>query len=188
MVLYYFAYGSNLHPERLRARVPSAEFVEVAVQPDRAFSFCKRSVDGSAKATLVPALGSRAFGAVYRIAESEKPLLDRVEGLGRGYDEHWQGLPLSDGVVRSFHYFAAPDYVDPSLQPYHWYKELVLAGARFHDLPAQYIAAIEKIDSVEDPNPDRRSENEALLQTCRSALAREEDLRPRAASHEARSE
>lgn len=188
MVLYYFAYGSNLHPERLRARVPSAEFVEVAVQPDRALRFCKRSVDGSAKATLVPALGSRAFGAVYRIAESEKPLLDRAEGLGQGYDEHWQGLPLSDGVVRSFHYFAADDHVDPSLQPYHWYKELVLAGARFHGLPAAYVAGIENIDSVEDPNPDRRAQNEALLQTCRSARAREEGLRPQAASHAGRGE
>jgi hypothetical protein len=158
--------------------------VEVAVQPDRTLSFCKRSVDGSAKATLVPALGSRAFGAVYRIDESEKALLDRAEGLGQGYDELWQGLPLSEGVVRSFLYAAADDYVDRSLKPYHWYKELVLAGARFHDLPAAYIAGIEAIDSVDDPNPDRRAKNEALLQSCGSALAREEDLRLQAQDSE----
>jgi hypothetical protein len=166
MALHYFAYGSNLHPARLRARVPSAEFVEVAVHPDRALQFSKRSRDGSAKATVVPALGSRVLGAIYRIDETEKCLLDRAEGLGQGYEEDWQSLPLSTGVVRSFHYVAASDYIDPSLQPYHWYKELVLAGARYHGFPADAIAAIERIVSIDDPDEKRRSRNDAILRAC----------------------
>ena len=175
MKVHYFAYGSNLHPERLRARVPSAELVEVAVWPDRALRFCKRSEDGSAKCTLVPQLGSRAFGAVYRLEETDKPLLDRIEGLGSGYNEYWQGLPLQDGVVRAFHYFAADDYIDHSLQPYHWYKQLVVAGARFHDFPAQYVHSIEQIGSVEDPDPERRRRNERLLQRCQDTAVDEPD-------------
>ncbi len=166
MTLYYFAYGSNLHPERLRNRVPSAEFVEVAVYPDRALQFSKRSRDGSAKATVVPALGSRVFGATYRIDESEKPLLDRAEGLGQGYAEGWQSLPLSTGVVRSFHYIAASDYIDSTLRPYHWYKELVLAGARYHGLPDAYVAAIEAVESIADPDVVRRRRSERLLRAC----------------------
>ena len=173
MQLHYFAYGSNLHPARLRARVPSAEVVEVAVLPDRALRFCKRSEDGSAKCTLVPELGSRAFGAVYRIDEADKPLLDCIEGLGQGYDEAWQWLPLNDGVVRVFHYVATDDYIDRSLQPYHWYKNLVLAGARRHGFPGPYLGTIEKIASIEDPDPSRRAKNEAILAQCRDSLEEE---------------
>ncbi|MDX1381393.1 MAG: gamma-glutamylcyclotransferase family protein [Xanthomonadales bacterium] len=173
MHLFYFAYGSNLHPARLQARVPSAEFVEVAVLPDRALRFCKRSVDGSAKCTLVPALGSRTFGAVYRLAAEEKELLDRVEGLNEGYDESWQGLPLNSGVVRTFHYVATDDYVDASLQPYHWYKDLVLAGARYHGFPDAYVATIEAIESIDDPDAERCSRNEVVLQACGSGFIRD---------------
>jgi cupin 2 domain-containing protein len=167
MKLHYFAYGSNLHPARLLARVPSAEFVEVAVWPDRELRFCKRSADGSAKCTLVPALGSRAFGAVYRLEQADKSLLDGIEGLGQGYEEHWQGLPLGEGVARTFHYAAADDYIEPSLQPYHWYKQMVLAGAHYHEFPARYIESIERVASIEDPDPLRRAQNEAILELCR---------------------
>jgi gamma-glutamylcyclotransferase len=167
MDIYYFAYGSNLHPARLQARVPSAEFVEVAVLPDRALRFCKRSVDGSAKCTVVPALGSRTLGAVYRLPVEEKELLDRVEGLDQGYDEEWQGLPLSDGVVRTFYYVAMPGYLDATLQPYHWYKRLVLAGARYHGFSDAYLAAIDAVASLEDPDEDRRSRNERIVHACR---------------------
>lgn len=171
MDIYYFAYGSNLHPARLQARVPSAEFVEVAVLPDQALRFCKRSVDGSAKCTLAPALGSRTLGAVYRLAAEEKELLDRVEGIDQGYDLGWQGLPLSDSVVRTFYYFAMPGYLDETLQPYHWYKNLVLAGARYHGFPDAYVAGINAVASIEDPNADRRSRNERIVRACGSGFS-----------------
>lgn len=188
MKLHYFAYGSNLHPARLRGRIPSAEFVEVAVLPDRALRFCKRSEDGSAKCTLLPALGSRAFGAVYRLEESDKPLLDQIEGLGQGYDEAWQWLPLREGVVRVFHYVANDDYVDHSLQPYHWYKQLVLAGARHHDFPAPYVNGIERTPSTEDPDPGRHARNQDLVQCCEGGTAPEADSEASAVAAEPDSE
>jgi hypothetical protein len=178
MKVHYFAYGSNLHPARLRARVPSAELVEVAVWPDRMLRFCKRSEDGSAKCTLLPQIGSRAFGAVYRLDAADKPMLDRIEGLGCGYDEQWQGLPLSDGVVRVFHYCAAEDYLDHALQPYDWYKQLVLAGARYHGFPDPYIRGIEQAASLEDPDPERRLLHEGLLRLCQDALVPTRDGSP----------
>lgn len=175
MPMHYFAYGSNLHPRRLKERAPSAELLEVAVLPDRALRFCKRSVDGSAKCTLLPALGSRTFGAVYRIDEADKARLDAVEGLDEGYDESWQGIPLSTGVVKAFHYVASEDYVDHALQPYHWYKSLVLAGARHLGLPPSHIKTIEQVPSIEDPDPERRARNERVLEACRGGLARDRD-------------
>jgi len=165
MHLHYLAYGSNLHPARLGVRVPSAQLVGMAELPGRAMVFHKRSIDGSAKCTLAPGVESqRVFGAVFRIESGERALLDRAEGLGRGYDEMWERLPVGGRSQEVFYYVASPDWVDPGLRPYHWYKRLVLAGARYQGFPADYIAAIAAVESVDDPDPDRRGLNEALLE------------------------
>lgn len=42
----------------------------------------------------------------------------------------------------------------------------MLAGARYHGLPDEYVAAIEAIDSVEDPDPARRRRCKRLLLAC----------------------
>ena len=34
---------------------------------------------------------------------------------------------------------------DPSLTPYDWYKAFVLAGAREHGLPQDYVAALDAV-------------------------------------------
>jgi len=40
--------------------------------------------------------------------------------------------------------------LDDSLRPYDWYKALVLAGAREHKLPEEYIQQIENVHVVQD--------------------------------------
>lgn len=172
MRLFYFAYGSNLHPARLAARVPSARLDGIAELPGRRLRFCKRSVDGSAKCTVGPGQASdRVLGAVYRLDAGEKPLLDRAEGLGKGYDLAWQRLAVGGLSREVFSYVAAPDHVDQDLKPYHWYKQLVLAGAGYHAFPPDYIAAIEAVRSVDDPDPERRAANASLLRQCSSSLS-----------------
>lgn len=48
----------------------------------------------------------------------------------------------------------SPTYIStnkpPGLRPYHWYKQHVLAGAQEAHPPAGYIAAIERVESIED--------------------------------------
>jgi hypothetical protein len=169
MHLHYLAYGSNLHPARLGARVPSAQLVGVAELPGRTLVFHKRSIDGSAKCTVAPGRASqRVHGAVFRLEAAEKALLDRAEGLGLGYDEEWERLSVGSRSTRVFYYVASPEYLDPDLRPYHWYRNLVLAGARHHRFPAEYIAAIEAIESADDPDSDRCVQNEALLRECKA--------------------
>lgn len=172
MHLHYFAYGSNLHPVRLGARVPSAKLVGIAELPGRSLRFRKRSVDGSAKCTVGPGRTSeRVLGAVFRLDAGEKPLLDRAEGLGSGYDLVREYLPVCGRSREVFYYIAAPDHIDAALQPYHWYKRLVLAGARYHAFPEDYSAAIEEVPSVDDPDHKRRTANEQLLQECRGGFS-----------------
>jgi len=82
--LRYFAYGSNLLPERLRERVPSACLFGSGYVNGRTLRFHKLGGDGSGKcdchATGDP--NDRLWGAVYEMDAHEKPDLDAVEGPG----------------------------------------------------------------------------------------------------------
>ena len=156
--LVYFAYGSNMSSARIRHRVNSASVVSAAHLPEHRLRFHKKSIDGSAKCDIehTNRPSDRVYGVVYTIHRSEKRLLDACEGLGNGYEEKDVGIYLPDGkVITANTYYAT--HIDPSLRPYHWYKEHVLRGAREHALPGNHIAMIEAIESVADPDPSNHT-------------------------------
>ncbi|MEN8176912.1 MAG: gamma-glutamylcyclotransferase family protein [Pseudomonadota bacterium] len=161
MRLRYLAYGSNLHPARLRARVPSAKVLGSVRLDGYGLRFHKRGRDGSAKCDLLPVEPpEHAYAAVYTMAADEKPLLDRVEGLGTGYDLAWMCLPDYGDV---FFYRAMPDQVDHSLKPYDWYHAFVSEGARHHGFPKHYRSGIAACESRPDPDIPRRNLNLGIL-------------------------
>ena len=57
------------------------------------------------------------------------------------------------GPVAAVMYYATDK--DPSLRPYHWYKALVIAGAREHGLPVGYRSRLELVVTVSDLKPAR---------------------------------
>ena len=48
-LIKYFAYGSNLHPQRFQERVPSGKFLALAALTRHTLLFHKRGQDGSSK-------------------------------------------------------------------------------------------------------------------------------------------
>ena len=128
-------------------------------------AFHKRGVDGSGKCDLYSDKGScdKVHGVVYELDEQGKAKLDEVEGKHRGYAEKVVQVSLHGVTRESYLYIAQPSHIDPGLVPYHWYKGLVLAGARYHGFPTDYLAAIEATPSVTDPDVGRTRENEGLL-------------------------
>ncbi|RQP31495.1 gamma-glutamylcyclotransferase [Burkholderia ubonensis] len=62
----------------------------------------------------------------------------------------------------------SPTYIatnkQPGLRPYHWYKQHVLAGAQEAHLPASYIAAIERVESIEDTDSARVAREGGIYQ------------------------
>ena len=151
-----------MHPLRLQQRVPSARPLGAVQLSGWQLRFHKRGRDGSAKCNVVET-GDRAHcvhAVVYDILAAEKSALDRAEGLGRGYQ--LQRLRL-DGIGEAFFYVASPGHIDDALQPFAWYKAYVLEGARFHDLPRDYVARIEQVAAIADPQPQRQCENIRLL-------------------------
>ncbi|MDK9557843.1 gamma-glutamylcyclotransferase family protein [Marinobacter sp. M216] len=156
----YFSYGSNMSIKRISARVPSAVFDTVAILNGHNLKFRKISRrDTSAKCDIAESSNETdiVWGVVFEIDHSGKAALDRVEGLGYGYEQKQVELVGTDGATFSAFTYYATD-IDENLKPYTWYVEHVLRGARENDLPAGYIAFIEEVGSIQDPDRDRHEQ------------------------------
>lgn len=159
--LRYAAYGSNLHPERLARRVPSATLEGTAPLPGMSLHFHKRGRDGSGKASLRPGASERGVHvAIYTLDVGDKPTLDRYEHLGIGYHEH--ALDVA-GFGRCFTYLATPTHIEDSLAPFCWYHELVVLGCNAHGFPADYVDEVRAVDRREDPDERRRRHHWELV-------------------------
>ena len=159
--MLYFSYGSNMSSKRLADRVPSAKFIAVATLTKHILKFHKISKkDGSGKCDALETANQndKIFGVVFDISESEKPELDRKEGLHSGYEEKTVEVnSIDDGESMEVTTYYATN-CDPSLKPYHWYKEHVIRGAKENGLPEIYIQSISKVESIADPKPERHEE------------------------------
>lgn len=161
--LNYLAYGSNLWPPRLAARVTLLATLGKVALPGQALAFTKRGADGSGKCHLVAAPAATAWGVVYRIPAQDKPELDRIEGVGHGYAVASVEVEPHGAC---FVYQALASALDARLQPFDWYRDYVLAGARHHGLPAEYIATIAATPVAFDADAVRRAQNLACLATA----------------------
>jgi gamma-glutamylcyclotransferase len=164
-MLYYFSYGSNLHPLRLMARVPSAKLVGSTRLAGHRLMFHKRGQDDSGKCSLLNTgtESDAVFGAIYTMAHEHKHMLDRIEGNGSGYIDRRICVRHQEQEYSCFTYLAEEAHIIDNLKPYHWYKQLVVLGAQYLQFPDAYIASIEMVDSVDDPLAGRNKEHELLI-------------------------
>ncbi len=167
--LYYFAYGSNLHPLRLQKRVPSAVLMGAITMPGYQLRFHKRHhEDNSGKCNMLLTNQSHdvIYGALYQMEESEKPLLDLCEG--EGYRCDTLQVRIEDKVYESFVYIAEDSHIDDSLKTHSWYQEIVLLGAQYHQLPEDYLSRIREINVGIDPDQEQHDRNSLLIEQMRS--------------------
>ena len=152
----YFAYGSNMSVKRLRTRLSRVNQIGVYYLAKHDLRFHKISTDGSGKcdAYYTGNISDSVIGILYEIDELEKPVLDRFESLGYGYNEKEVLLTDRQGnLERAITYYAIR--IDVSLLPYSWYKQHVLLGAREAYLPEHYINQIEAVTAKKDLNEKR---------------------------------
>jgi hypothetical protein len=153
----YFAYGSNMSTARLAGRAPSASPSGIGYLYGHKLAFHKiSSKDGSGKCDASRTANPDDFlaGVLFRIDLSDRSSLDNHEGRGNGYEVRNVTIETESGDdVRAFLYYATN--IDPTLRPYHWYKAHVIAGAREHGLPSEYIDLILSFASIEDPEKER---------------------------------
>ena len=161
--IFYFSYGSNMSSRRLMERVPSARFLSIATLKEHKLQFHKISKDGSGKCDVEHTANrnDRVIGVVFEMTDSDKKKLDRRECLGFGYAEKTVTVILeNEDQIEASTYCAVE--TDATLNPYNWYKEHVLRGARENNLPQDYISLIKKIESLPDPDMDRHAQELAI--------------------------
>lgn len=162
--MYYFAYGSNMSIARLRQRAPSAISLGCYVLKEHDLRFHKSGRDGSGKCDAYFTSNSEdaVYGALFKIDPTDKPALDRAEGLGSGYDEKEVTVIANNGaLIKAATYIASN--IDESLNPYSWYVNHVLIGARETSLPEQYVQTkICVIEAVEDEEKERDAKQRAV--------------------------
>jgi gamma-glutamylcyclotransferase (GGCT)/AIG2-like uncharacterized protein YtfP len=158
--MLYFAYGSNLNPEQMDRRCPGHKVVGMAALRDHRLAFPLTSHDwGGGVAGLQPSHGTSAWGIVYELSDEQLAALDRYEGYQGPEDQHnlydrqtvFVDLTRPDDGsiprrVRASCYFARPSNPAP---PSRRYLDAILAGARHHHLPEEYVAALAKTATVD---------------------------------------
>jgi gamma-glutamylcyclotransferase len=163
--MLYFAYGSNMSTARLLARTPSARVVKTARLTGHRLLFHKKGADGSGKCDAHCIDGDVCvFGVVFELHASDKQVLDRIEGLGYGYDQKTVSVIAGSGEwIDAVTYYA--NSIDADLQPFHWYKAHVLHGAREQGLPPDYIERIAAVESIPDPDAGRHHDEMAIYRS-----------------------
>ena len=149
--MLYFAYGSNMDWDQMKNRCPSTQFVGLAVLRDYQLAFTRKSKKRNCGvADVVPASGKEVWGVVYEITDGDRANLDECEGYreGRDTNSYWRKectVHLVDDHkdVKVWTYFAEPQQNPPL--PNSEYKNLLLSGARYWNLPALYRKELESI-------------------------------------------
>jgi hypothetical protein len=178
--VHYLAFGSNMLTMRLQARTRSAQPVGTVALHGWRLAFHKRGEDASGKGDLVRAAASeRAFGVVYRLATAELPILDRFEGPG--YIRTEIEVQLDGRSLACLTYQATASAIDARLEPYDWYRQLILAGLLEHGADAGYIEATRQVPWRRDPIPLRPSRQRALA-AVRAFASRYPELASRLAT------
>ena len=148
---------------RLHERVPSAKRIGCYSLKEHDLRFHKYSkIDGSGKcdAYYTGNNSDVVLGSLFEIDHTEKPALDKAEGLGFGYEEKVVAVLGKTGKeVEATTYYATN--IDDTVKPYSWYLNHVLLGARETGLPRKYIELIETIESIHDQNDFRDQKERA---------------------------
>jgi gamma-glutamylcyclotransferase len=154
--MLYFAYGSNMLLEQMRDRCPSAAFVGNAALEGYRLAFtrtAKRNWKGYGVADVVLAPGHSVWGAVFQIEEHDIGALDRSEGYRPDREQNaYRRIEVHvycDGdaakPLATFTYVVCTRE-EPNPLPHRDYLERIVSGARFWNLPREYVSALERIN------------------------------------------
>lgn len=161
-----FSYGSNMLSARIKNRIKSFKFYGIGFIEGYSLRFHKVSKDksGKANAYFTGKKEDLIWGVIGEIDEKDKTILDKFEGLGKGYDKKVTEISLDEkSKIDANIYIADKKFIKNDLMPYDWYREYVLKGAIENSLPKEYIENIKGIKSRTDKNIERREKNFKII-------------------------
>ena len=149
--MLYFAFASNLDPERMRRHCPGHHVVGLAALADHRLGFPRYSPDwGGGISSPQLAHGQTVWGIVYDLNDDDMRSLDSLEGFRGAGNQHnicdreIVTVDLTrpdDGSIprRVRPWMYQPRASNPS-PPSRRYLDAILTGARHHRLPDEYVA------------------------------------------------
>ncbi len=150
-VQYYFAYGSNMNPERVRRREMRFEDHHAGLLADYRLVFNKRSVKypGAASANVMASVGAVTEGIVYRLSQpAQIETMDAFEGFPVRYGRLSLPVNCQHGTVDAWVYIANNDYITEGLKPARWYLDHLLVAAPH--LSAGYVKKLASFACLDD--------------------------------------
>jgi hypothetical protein len=151
---FYFAYGSNLSSQRLKARIPNVKVIGNGWLSGWRFTMLQPGADLSGKCNIVRTkdLNDIVWGVLYDICGEGKAILDDIEGAHSDYSGKNLEIISSDKKLKAYGYTATAVNADDEILPFEWYKNYVIDGALEHGLPADYIAMLKCFSHQPDNN------------------------------------
>jgi len=151
-IIWYFAFGANMHDSAFRERrgMRPIEWRAGRVRGYRLrFNLEGRPRGKAAPANLSPDPDSEVWGVLYLITRADLVHLDSTEGVpGRRYRHLWADAEDLDGNrLSAVTYIADGNETDgnPSLR----YLTLLRDGARAHGLPDHYLRFLAEVEHAE---------------------------------------
>ena len=150
-MLWYFAYGSNLDPRTFlgRRRMRPRDTRRARLDGYRLIFDLPIGKGERAVANLLPASESHVHGVAYSIGRIQAARLDRTEGVPRAYQRVEVPLVFEDAQDSDAFTYVS-ERRTPGRKPSERYMNLLLRGARHHELPQDYVAWLRSIDLAVD--------------------------------------
>jgi cation transport regulator ChaC len=150
---WYFAYGSNLFVDQKVERTGSIRQAIRCRLSGFRLAFNKRGKKGQIYANIVPEDSAEVWGVAYLCNPQAFRKMDIPEGVADGHYEH---LPVTVALesgeeVEAITYVAGEDFVCEEGKPESWYLDKIVKGAKYHNLPGDYIAQIETLATQSCP-------------------------------------
>lgn len=150
MIARYFAYGSNMNPERVRERGLEVEAAMSATLTDFRLVFNKTSSQhpGVGHANIELAQGERVEGVLYWLSGMDEiAKMDRFERTPINYSRDIVEVVVDGAHVTTWTYFANPAVRARALKPPRSYLEHLLAGRAY--LSDHYYQRLSRVECDE---------------------------------------
>ena len=146
--LYYFAYGSNMNPERVRARGLEYSQVLSGQLSGYELSFNKYSAkQEGAAANIIRQENAVTEGVLYLLSGEEQIIqMDPFEGFPDHYSRELLSIATKAEPVKAWVYIAIQRFIRENLLPPRWYLNHLLAGKQFLTQP--YYERLKKVECV----------------------------------------
>jgi len=165
--ILYFAYGSNLSLEQMRERIGSKPKVISGAYLENhrlGFTLYSKLTWKGGVADIVPEVGSKVWGAIYKLTEEQLEKIDHYEGYKKGRDpkkNFYNRLQVEVGDKKRVKHTCLTyqaEVEDEKKRKYLYhrpsekYYEVIRKGGEEHGLPKEFFEHL-KTASVTQRNP-----------------------------------